>query len=52
MKFHQNIFNAYQVVEWTQFLGRTDRLIDRQMEAQGKTSPNPVGGDITNVNQC
>ena len=40
MKFHQNVFKGYQVVEQTQL---TDEPTDRY-EGKNNTSPNPEGG--------
>ena len=42
MKFHQNVFNGYQVIERTQFCeGQTDR---REAKNNMSTDPEGVGG--------
>ena len=41
MKFHEDIFNGFQVTEWTQFC---DRQTDGWMTRAKTMSPNPKGG--------
>ena len=51
MKFHEDSFRGFQVIEWTRFVTdrQTDRQTDRRTDGRpGKNnmSPNPSGGDI------
>ena len=46
MKFHENILNGFQVIEWTQLHdGRTD------IRGKNNMSPPLSGGDI-NISKC